>query len=73
MSLKQIKFRKALRKLREEKGLSLRDLQKATGIWYVTLSRYENGIYLKPNRENLIKLEKAFGVKRSYFEELLEV
>lgn len=69
---KKVKFQKELRKLRTEKNMTLRELQKATGISYVTLSRYEHGLYSNPGRQNIHLLAKTFGVTRAYLEDLLE-
>ena len=50
-----------IRKLRKERGLSIRELSKLTGISAPTLSRYENGDR-HPKIENWQKLADYFGV-----------
>jgi len=53
---------KKLRKLRLERGLSLRDLEKLSGVAYSGICRMENGEYL-PNIKTLLKLARALNVR----------
>jgi len=58
-------FSERMKKLRKEKGLTLEDLSKLTGITTTTLSRYETGKRI-PNATALEELAKAFGVSVDY-------
>jgi transcriptional regulator with XRE-family HTH domain len=52
---------KRLRALRKARQLSLRDLERESGVHYSTISRIENGEYL-PNLATLLKLSRALKV-----------
>ena len=52
---------KKLRALRKARKLSLRDLERESGVHYSTISRIENGEYL-PNLATLLKLSRALKV-----------
>lgn len=54
-------FGNRLRKVREARNLSLRDLAQRVGIEYAQISRYERGQVL-PNVETLIALSDALEV-----------
>ena len=54
-----------LRKLRQKKGLSLRKVQKETGIAYNTLGSYERNTS-QPTIENIYKLCRYFDVPIEY-------
>jgi len=54
-----------LKKLRKNKGLSLRKVQKATGISYNTLGSYERNT-CQPTIENIYKLCRYFDVPIEY-------
>lgn len=69
---KNIKFQKELRRLRVEQDMTLRELGRRTGISFVTLSRYEHGLYSNPGRQNISSLAKILGVTKSHLENLLE-
>lgn len=69
---KNLKFQKELRRLRVEQDMTLRELGKRTGISFVTLSRYEHGLYSNPGRQNISSLAKILGVTKSHLENLLE-
>jgi transcriptional regulator with XRE-family HTH domain len=60
-----MKIGKNLRKLREEKGLSLRDLQNEVGISHNTLGAYERDT-VQPTIENYFKLIDYFEIPFSY-------
>lgn len=69
---KNLKFQKELRRLRVGQDMTLRELGKRTGISFVTLSRYEHGLYSNPGRQNISSLAKILGVTKSHLENLLE-
>jgi transcriptional regulator with XRE-family HTH domain len=52
---------KALRKLREDAGLSLMEVSRRTGIDPAQLSRYEHG-QMTPTVERLRQLGQVYGV-----------
>ncbi len=54
-----------LSRLREASGLSLRDLEEASGVARGTISRIESGEYQRPSPANLMKLSGALGVDTS--------
>lgn len=54
-------FAKNLKKAMEESGISFRDLQKITGISYVTIQRYASGTTDKVPLSKAVKLAAAFG------------
>lgn len=56
-----------IRKLRKERGLSIKKLSKLTGVSAPTLSRYENGDR-HPKIENWKKLADYFGVSVEYLQ-----
>ncbi|KKL92559.1 hypothetical protein LCGC14_1883480 [marine sediment metagenome] len=60
-----MKIGENLRKLRNNKGLSLRELQKKVGISYITLGSYERDA-IKPTIYNCYKLCKYFEVPLEY-------
>ena len=51
-------------KLRKDKGVSLREISKDTGIGATTLRHYESGT--QPGFDNVIKLSEYFGVSLDY-------
>lgn len=51
-----------LRKVRENKKLSLRDVEEFTGIEYVGIGRIERGAN-KASFENIIRLCKFYGIR----------
>lgn len=55
---------KYLRKLRQEKGLSIQKLEAATGVGQITILNIENGKY-KTTNEKMKKLADYFGVEPS--------
>lgn len=55
-----------IKRLRQERGWSLRELERRTGIHYSYLNRIENN-KAKPNIEHLEILAKLFNVHISYF------
>ncbi len=55
-----------LKKLRAEKGLSLRALAEEVDISFNTLSSYERNI-VQPTIENCFKLSRYFEVQMEYF------
>lgn len=50
-----------LRRLREERGYSVRELAQRAGVGFVTVSRIENG-RMNPTVATLEKLAKGLGV-----------
>lgn len=59
------KFAERLKELREDKGLSLKQLAKALNISDVALGRWEKGTRI-PNIETLEQLSKFFKVTTDY-------
>jgi transcriptional regulator with XRE-family HTH domain len=51
-----------VRKLRVERGLSLRKLAKLTGIAYSNLSKFENGAH-DPKLSTIARIAEALGVQ----------
>ena len=67
IKLKNYKFRKEnITKLREEKGLSQKELAVASGVTPASISRWENGERI-PNAVYIAQLANALDVKISYF------
>lgn len=58
----QVRLAVMIARLREDKGLSQRDLAKITGIKQPQIARIESGDYL-PTVETLWKLADALGAK----------
>jgi transcriptional regulator with XRE-family HTH domain len=56
----------ALKKARTNKGQSLRELAKVTGLSHSFISDIEHGLS-KPSIDNLVKLSVALDVKPDYF------
>lgn len=54
-----------IKELREEKGLSQKQLAEAIGLKHQTISHYENG-RLEPNLETIEKLCNYFDVSAGY-------
>lgn len=54
------KIAKQIKKLREEKGLTMTELSKLTGITISSLSHYESG-YRIPSDENKVLIARAFS------------
>jgi len=61
-----MKIGKNLRRLREERGFSLRELQNEIGISHNTLGSYERDA-VQPTIENYYKLVEYFEVPFNYF------
>lgn len=55
------KFRERIKELRAERGLSLMDVQKRTGISNQNICRWENGQAV-PSIESCIKLAEFYDV-----------
>lgn len=60
-----IKYHNRIRELRNEQGLTLRELEQKVGIKYNTLSLYENE-KRKPSAESADKLARFFNVDTLY-------
>ncbi len=60
-----MKIGKNLRKLREEKGLSLRQLQDEVGISHNTIGAYERDV-VQPTIDNYFKLIEYFEIPFNY-------
>jgi ribosome-binding protein aMBF1 (putative translation factor) len=54
---------KILRQKREERGLSLRDLEKITGVYHSTIGKIERGAVRAPAFEDVVRIAKALGLK----------
>ena len=52
---------KGLRWIREDRGLTLQQVEGLTGISFNTISRYERGV-ISPNIDTALKIAKALGV-----------
>ena len=59
-------FGKMLRRLRNDKGWTLRDLEKKAGVKYAYLSQVEAGL-AKPSEELAKKLARIFGEDEEEF------
>ena len=59
-SNKELRNIAKLRKLREARGLRIRDVAEATGVQDSCLRKYESGVYL-PSPESYNKLAQFFG------------
>jgi transcriptional regulator with XRE-family HTH domain len=57
-------------RLRQASGLSVRQLEDASGVARSVISRLENGLYLQPSPSTLTRLANALGAEAS---ELLTV
>ena len=57
---------KKLKKLREEKDVSLREVSKKAKVSHSYLSRIERGIHTNPSPETIKKLADYYGVTKSY-------
>ncbi|AZR72886.1 hypothetical protein BBF96_05470 [Anoxybacter fermentans] len=55
-------FGSRLRKLREERGMTLQELSLKSGIHQSTISRLETDPQRRPHMETFIQLAKGFGV-----------
>ena len=64
-------FSKRLKELRAEKGLSLKEVEKLTGISDTSISRWEMG-KSEPGCEQLIILAKFFHISVDYLLGLVE-
>ena len=58
-----------IRRIRELKNMTLREVEKITGISNAYLSQVETGKIEKPSPNNLFKLAEAYGVS---YEQLME-
>lgn len=56
-----------LKKLREIKNLSLRDLEDLVGISFASLSDIENGVTVNPRQTTVDKICKGLKIDREYF------
>ena len=67
MTMKDIKliFAERLKELREEKGISIRQLEKEVGISNSVLSRFEN-CKVDAKLYQVVELAKYFGVSTDY-------
>lgn len=55
-------FGERLRQLREERGLTLHDLARESGLHQSTISRLETDVHRRPQMETFVLLAKGFGV-----------
>ena len=56
-----------LRKIREFKNLSLRELEDIVGISFVSLSDIENGVTTNPRKTTVDKICKGLKINQEYF------
>nr|BAL52703.1 XRE family transcriptional regulator [uncultured prokaryote] len=54
-----------LRRIREQKALSLRQLEQLSGVDYSTISKLETGESRNPRLETIVRLAQALGVDLS--------
>lgn len=54
-----------LRRIREQKALSLRQLEQLSGVDYSTISKLETGESRSPRLETIVRLAQALGVDLS--------
>lgn len=54
---------KVLKRMRENKGLSLRGVAKLSGVPLATLSKLENGVLRNPTLRTMVALKKAYGLE----------
>lgn len=54
-----------LRRIREQKALSLRQLEQLSGVDYSTISKIETGESRSPKLETIVRLAQALGVDLS--------
>lgn len=59
------KFAERLKQLREDKGLSIRQLANKINVSHMTISRWEKSIG-SPTVESVIAFSKFFGVTTDY-------
>lgn len=55
-----------LKRLREAKGLSVRQLSRVAGVPHETISRLENNLQRNPSLPVAMRLAKALGVSLDY-------
>jgi transcriptional regulator with XRE-family HTH domain len=60
-----MKLCEAISYARECKGLTLRELERLTGISNALLSQMETGVVKEPSFRNIVKLSKALGISLS--------
>lgn len=65
-----MEFGKSLKKLRESKGYSLRQLSIKSGVSYGQIAKIENGTRGTPKPKTIEKLAKGLGVSYDYLMEL---
>jgi len=53
---------KSIRDSREERGLTLRDLEARSGVAFQTISKYERGVRV-PSLGSIERIAKGLGVK----------
>jgi transcriptional regulator with XRE-family HTH domain len=58
-----MKLHEAIAYARDVKGMTLRQLEKATGISNALLSQIETGHIQEPSFRNVVKIAKALGLK----------
>lgn len=58
-----MKLGQVLKMAREIKGVSLRDLERETGISNALLSQIETGHVRQPGFQNVVKIARALNVK----------
>ena len=62
LNMISMKLHEAIAYARECKGLTLRALEKKTGISNALLSQIETGHVQEPSFRNIVKISKALGV-----------
>ncbi len=58
-----MKLHEAIAYAREVKGMTLRQLERETGISNALLSQIETGHVKEPSWRNIVKIAKALGLK----------
>lgn len=64
-------FGATLKRLREKRGLSIRDLSDYSNLWKAAVGQYESGHKPRPSRRTVEKLGAGLGLSRSEMAELL--
>lgn len=67
-----LSYGKVLKRLRTERGMTLKEVSEQTGVPIISLARIEQEITHRPSLATLTKLSKLFGVPPGYILSLAE-
>jgi transcriptional regulator with XRE-family HTH domain len=59
-------FKDRLKELREESGMTMRELAERIGTGHAIIQKYEHGMVLNPTQKTVKKLAKIFNVTPAY-------